>query len=283
MSVYEKLRGFVGNIFQFGFDGVQAKPQGASAMDLVNSTDSGFANLRVATPLVDNDAVTKLYADTLTKPLIVKRQADTSASLPNNTAVRGFVVVTTAGSGAVIGDLLFDNGQNDAAPMTILGGGPQEGRTIAVTDPLTGGTITFDAESLYIWDSDGSSWVKIGDIGSVTGAERVIEVPFVFGDENGNVESTADIPANAKITRTVVDITTVFDDGDTTIELGRASSAALLQTSDANRPTLVSQFNCKEVIAWGGTAGKARVTLGGGTTNSTGAGTAYFFYTTPNS
>ena len=164
--LFRKLRGIIGAILQLDAknNGPQLK-NNSGAMEIRNGDDTGFAVARVATPVGDNDAVNKKYADTLEKPIIVSRQADTSTSIPNNTTTRGFVVVTTAGSGASIGDILYDDGSN-SGQMEILAA--IEGRTIAVTDALSGGTISFEADSIYIWDEDGTAWVKIGDIGSVT-------------------------------------------------------------------------------------------------------------------
>jgi len=61
---------------------------------------------------------------------IISRQADCSAALPANTGARGWVVVTIAGPGAEIGDLLYDNGSG-VGNMTIVAA--IESRTIVVT------------------------------------------------------------------------------------------------------------------------------------------------------
>lgn len=279
-DVYQKIRGLIGTIFQLGLGGPQLKPSGTGVIEHRDSADAAFAIARGATPVGDNDLVTKLYADQLTKPLIVKRQADTSSSIPANTATRGFVVVTTAGSGAVIGDVLFDDGTG-VGTMTILAGGPQEGRVIVVTDALAGGTIEFDADTMYIWDDDALTWIKAGDIGSVTGADRVICVPFDFNDQGGTVDSTAEVPASAIITKSIIKITTDFDGTSPTITLGNSASPALAQAASVNRPTQIAEYHCEEIIAWGGVADEVRVTVGG-TAATQGVGTAYLFYSTPN-
>ena len=75
-------------------------------------------------------------------PLPVSRQANCSVAIPNNTAVEGWVVPTTFGSGVVNGDLLYDDGTSTG---TMEISARVEGRAITVTDALTGGTITFPA------------------------------------------------------------------------------------------------------------------------------------------
>ena len=42
----------------------------------------------------------------------IYRQANCSKGIPNNTLVEGWVLVSTPGNGAELGDLLFDNGSN---------------------------------------------------------------------------------------------------------------------------------------------------------------------------
>lgn len=284
MSGFKKIKGLIGTIgnkFQFGYKQVMAKAQGGTAIDFRDKDDLAYANVRVASPIGDNDATPKLYVDTQSKPLIVKRQADTSTAIPNNTATRGFVVVTTAGSGAVIGDVLFDDG-SASGQMTILNGGPGEGRTIAVTDPLTGGTISFDADSIYIWDADGISWIKIGDIGSVTGATRVISVPFTFNDQGSFVDSTSLVPAGAVVLSSTVDFSVAFDGTAPTVSIGNSGNTSLVQGVSDNDPTEVGNHQNDEVIAWTGGALPVRVSVGGSLATA-GSGVAYVVYATPNS
>ena len=174
-------------------------------------------------------------------------------------------MVTTAGTGAAIGDLLFDDGSS-SGNMEILSA--VNGRTIATTVALTGGTIEFETDSIYTWDSDGSSgsvqWVKIGDIGSVVGAQRLIR--FAIG--TATVDSSSEIPANARILRCDVDITTAYN-GGATIEVGVAGGTTdLIQTTTDNNPQaggVPNTYAKEQDTAWGGSAAAVRVTLGGAT------------------
>jgi len=172
MGLKKNITGILGTILSIGLGANKVQWKNNTAvMEARNSDDTAFVVVRGLAPVGDSDLVNKKYADALEKPIIVSRQADTSASIPANTAVRGFVVVTTAGSGAVIGDVLFDDGSSGGT-MEILS--IVEGRTLAITDALAGGTVTFETDSIYIWDDDAFLWLKIGDIGALTGPIREV-------------------------------------------------------------------------------------------------------------
>lgn len=274
MGLFRNLAGTMASFFQVGGPTGSALKESSGLMQVRNSDDTGFARLQIDTPLEDSDAVTKLYADTLEKPLIVSRQADTSAALPTNTAVRGFVVVTTPGTGAAIGDLLYDDGSS-AGNMSILSA--VEGRTIAVTDALTGGTITFDADSIYIWDADAGTpeWVKIGDIGSVTGALRIIR----FNVGTATTDSASTISANDRILSASVEVTTPYS-GGATIELGKAGGTTdLIQDANDNRPQSSNTYDKEQDTDWGAGAAAVRATVTGA---GVGAATVIVRYTNPN-
>ncbi len=230
MGLLKKMLGIIGDRFHIDFvnDGPMLK-NNAGVLEIRDADDVALAIVRGATPVGDTDLVNKLYADSLSKPVIVSRQADTSASIPTNTAARGFLVVSTAGSGAVIGDLLFDDGSS-SGPMAILAA--IEGRCIAVTDALTGGTVTFEADSIYIWDDDGTTWVKVGDVGNVTGAMRVIR--YIL-DNTASQDSATSIDANNVIHSAQLKLTTPYS-GGATINVGTTADADLILDELDNNP-----------------------------------------------
>ena len=280
MGLFKNLRGTLESFFNIGGPTGPALKDNSGVIQARNFDDTAYARVQGASPTDDNDLVTKKYADTLSKPLIVARQADTSVALPTNTASRGLVVVTTAGTGAAIGDLLFDDGSG-SGNMEILTA--VNGRTIATTVALTGGTVEFEADSIYLWDSDGSSgsvqWVKIGDVGAVTGAERLIR--FAIG--TATVDSSTTIPANARILRCDVDITTAYN-GGATISIGVAGGTVdLIQTTSDNNPQaggVPNTYAKEQDTAWGGSTAAVRATLTGA---SSGVGVVRVFYSQANS
>lgn len=273
MSIFKKIRGTIETIWQIGRSGPNIKDN-SGVVEIKNSDDSALAVIRFATPVADTDGVNKLYADSIVKPVRILRQADCTSALPNNTAVRGWVVVSTAGTGAVIGDLLYDDGSSTGT-MSIVA--KVEGRVIATTDALAGGTATFDADSVYIWDEDGSAWVKIGDIGSLTGAIR--EIRYVL-DTTASQDSASQIPANARLVSSDVKITTPYS-GGATITVGSTSTATLCQAATDNNPQAAATYSVEhEDTAWEGTASVVRTAISG--TPGAGAGVCTVRYCTPN-
>jgi len=274
-NIYKNLEGTLATIFQFGIDRPNIRSLVTGELEVRNAADSGYAIMRVATPVGDNDAVNKLYADTLSKPLIVSRQANTSVSLPANTGVRGFVVVSTAGSGAAVGDILYDDGTG-AGTMTIL---PAiEGRTIAVTDALTGGTVTFETDSIYIWDDDGTAWLKIGDIGSVTGAIRAIRYTITNA---ASQDSASSIPANERILLAWFEVTTPYS-GGAAIAVGNTTTTDLFMGTAQNKPQGAAGkiYTVEQDTANGGSPSVVRTTITGAP--AAGAGVVMVWFTSPN-
>jgi len=273
MSIFKKIRGTLETIWQLGLGGPNIK-NNSGVVEMKNSDDSALAVIRFATPVADTDGVNKIYADSLEKPLIVGEQANCSAALPNNTGARGWVVVSTAGTGAVIGDVLYDDGSGSGT-MAIVG--KVEGRMIAITDALAGGTATFDTDSTYIWDEDGSVWVKIGDIGSVTGAVRTIRFAL---DNSASQDSTSQIPANARLVSCDVKITTPYTAG-ATITVGSTSTATMAQETTDNNPQANATYSVDhEDTAWEGTASVVRVAVA--TAPAAGVGVCTVRYCNPN-
>lgn len=62
MSFLSKIRGTIESLFQLGLGGPQLKANGA-AIEARNAADAAFAVVRVATPVANEDAATKLYVD----------------------------------------------------------------------------------------------------------------------------------------------------------------------------------------------------------------------------
>lgn len=273
MGIFKNLTGILGNLFQIGGTlGPQVK-NNSGVLEARNSDDSGYTQVRVLAGVDDNDAITFKQLKSTKGVMVVKRQADCSAALPNNTATKAVVVVTTAGTGTSLGDLLWDDGSS-AGTMEILSA--VEGYVIATTDALTGGTISFDPDSLYCWDEDGGSWVKIGDIGSVTGSVR--EIRFIL-DNSASQDSTSTIPANARVIFASIETTTAYS-GGATITMGTTASASLFQGTTDNDPQTNLNIYAKEQDTGSGAASVLRITIAGAP--AAGAGVAVVRYISPN-
>jgi len=105
MSIFSKIRGTIEQIFQIGLGGPQIK-NNAGAVELRNSDDTDFTIVRGATPVGDNDLVTKAYlGDQLVTGSVrsVRLELNTDAvqesikEIPANAVVlRARVNITTA-------------------------------------------------------------------------------------------------------------------------------------------------------------------------------------------
>ncbi len=271
-DIFKNLRGIIGYLFQLGKDGPNLK-NNSGVIEFKSADDLSFVKVRAAAPEGDHDVVTMKYFTTTKGNVIIADQADCSSAIPNNTAVRRYLVVTTAGSGAAIGDLLFDDGSSTGV-MEIISA--VEGRTIAITDALTGGTVTFDPDSTYCWDLDNSRWVKIGDIGSVSGAIRAIR--FVI-DNTATQDSDTLIPAGARVFECCLEITTAYS-GGAVIVVGSTGDTDLLMESTKNVPQASGKrWSVEQDTAWV-SEGVVRVSITG--TPAAGAGVVIVKYSVPN-
>lgn len=269
VDLLKNLTGIFGNLWRLGgATGPQLK-NASSVFELRNSDDSGYVKGRCAAPVGDYDIVNKYYADSLEKPLIVKRQANCSAALPANTGVRGWVAVTTAGTGAVIGDILYDDGTG-VGNMTIVVA--VEGRTIIVTDELTGGTIYLHADTLYVWDSDGSEWIE------AAGAEVGVRKCISFSITTATADSAEKIPANAKVINVMLKIDTPYSAGGL-IDIGTTGDTDLVLDQTENNPEVANTYLKEQLTAWGGASGVVRATVSGAP--AAGAATILVEYSKP--
>ena len=268
---FKKLAGTLRSYFQVGGTSGPRWKNNAGVWEAKNSDDSAFAEIRALAPTGDRGVVTRKYLESYENTLIVKRQADCSAALPPNTGVRGIVVVTTAGTGAVIGDVLYDDGSS-VGNMEILAA--IEGRTILVTDALAGGTVAFLADTRYTWDADGGSW--LAEINITSGAIR--SVRYVL-DNTATQDSTITVPANARIYDCIVEITTPYSAG-ATISVGRVGSVSLCQATTDNDALTAGEYSVEQDTAWGATTLVVRTTIAGAP--AAGAGVVIVNYCIPN-
>ena len=222
MKLWKKIRGTIEDIFQIGLNGGINLKNVGGVLEIKNEGDSALVVIRSAQPVGDNDVATKKFVETINGFNIVVEQANTSVAIPTNTVVKRNLVVTTGGNGASIGDLLFDDGSGSGAMEIIVA---STNRTIAVSKALTGGTVSFDADSINTWDADDSTWTKIGDIGSVTGAVRTIR--YEIGN-TATQDSTSIIPLGARVLSSKLEITTSYS-GGATINIGTTTDVDAFQ------------------------------------------------------
>jgi hypothetical protein len=266
---FQNLRGIIGNLFQLGLGGPNLK-NNAGAIEARNAGDSAFAIMRVASPAADNDVANKQYVDTMAGATIVTDQFNGNNPLPANTATEHFYVVTTSGANATIGELLWDDGTGIGTTVVLVA----TARMIATESALTGGTISLNANSLYIWDTTGLTWVNAGG-SSISGALRIIKLTITNA---ASQDSAASIPANATVLSCMLDVVTPYSPG-ATISVGRNGSLSLLQSTTQNLATIAGQYVTEQDTSWGGSALPIRVTIAGAP--AAGAGYCVVQYTVP--
>lgn len=274
MSLFDVLTGTINTFFQIGGPAyARLKALLTGQLELRTSDDTAYANFRAAHPLIDNDVATKLYVDSANGAVLISGQFNGGSALPANTSTRRFLVVTTSGATASIGQLLFDDGSGTGNMVVISA---LEGRLIVVTQALTGGTATFAADSIYVWDAQGGTWVLSGDVAGYTGAERVIKMTL---NNAASQSSASQIPANATILRTIVLVTTPFSAG-ATLTLGRSGQATLLRSATDSVLQTAASYRNDEPKSWGASATTVLATIGNAP--SVGAAEVYITFSVPN-
>lgn len=269
MALFKRLAGIVGNLFQIGGPGGPAIKNNAGAIEHRNAADTAFAIARGATPVGDNDLVTKQYADTLAYAIPVSLQFNGNNALPANSGTEQYYVVTTTGANGTVGQLLWDDGTG-VGTVTVLPA--KTGNTIVTTAAFSGGTITLASNQEYVWS--GAAWVNISP--SVAGA--IYEIRFAITTAASQSSATT-IPANAIVLRAYLDVTTPYSAG-ATIQVGQTGTTALLMGTADNFPTVAGIYDADQDTAWGASALAALVTIGAAP--AAGAGFCGVLYTLPN-
>lgn len=189
-----------------------------------NQDDDAYVIARGAHPVDDNDLVTKYYLETRAD-VRVTGQIDGGSPPAAGTAGRIFIC-TTAGGAYTLGYLYRDDGTQWVEIV------PGEGLVIAVTDALTGGTDEYEADHLYIWDADNTEWDDLGPSPTPTSTVKTARLSIVYTDTGANL--VVNIPANAIVTKVMLNVTQAWDDSNPTVEVGDATDADRLMTALGN-------------------------------------------------
>lgn len=232
----------IGANFEVGKNGVRVK-HNSGAAEIRNNADADFAVLRAATPVGDDDVVTKGYLERRYN-LAVTGQINGGAPPAAGTPGRVYIC-TTAGGTYTINYLYRDDGSTWEEIV------PYEGMIIGITDALTGGTVEFLADHVYIWDLDAAEWDDVGPSASST--SKLIEqrtVTLAYTDAGGNNIGAA-VPANAKVLEARVNVTQAFDGTTPTITIGDGSDPDRLMTIDENDLTETGLFDAPVQYIYG--------------------------------
>lgn len=251
-DLWKNLWGTLNSFFQIGGTAGIRWKNNSSVMEARDSDDTDFVPVRGLAATQDDEFVTWKQLLTARGTAIISRQADCTAALPVNTTTRGLVVVSTAGTGAAIGDLLFDNGLN-TGNMTIIAA--IEGQMILVTDSLTGGTVSFDPDTFYAWDADNLEWR--GQVSESSGAVRCLRMAI---DNTAAQASTHKIPANARILRCDVEIVTPYTAGATIMVGWTGDTDGIISTTAGHDPCTAGFYSFEQDTAFKATLDTLLVT-----------------------
>ncbi len=204
------VTGIGGNV-ELGKGGPRIKDS-SGVIEHRNAADDGYVIARGDHPVGDNDLVTKRYLETRAD---VQVTGQINGGSPPGVVQGAVYIVTTAGGGYSLKELYY-GGASSWELITV-----PEGLTIVVTDALTGGTDEYEADTVYVWDEDGSTWVKIGPSVSVTGVEKNERVTIDYTDVgNNNVGSP--IPINGIVNKVIVNVTQAFNGTTPLLNIGDA-------------------------------------------------------------
>ncbi len=257
----------IGNSVEFGKSGGRIK-NNAGVLEVRNNADSAYAIMRGADPIADSDLVTKKFLETQVN-VFVTGQINGGAA-PG--VVDGAVyIVTTAGGAYALGELW--RGESGAWVQITV----PEGLTISVTDALTGGTDTYEADHRYLWDEDSSTW---GDIGPVAAATKVVKsqrAGLVF-DSAATVAIGSALPVSSRAQKVIVDVTQAFDaTGPATAQVGDAGDTDRLAAVAEIDLTTVGTYICDCYHNYGAET-QANITFSAGTGGTAGTATVEIVY-----
>jgi len=201
----------VGSTVELGNGGTKLK-ENSGIMESRNNADSAYAVFRAATPVGDDDVVTKGWVE---RRYGIKITGQINGGSPPAASSYGRIFIcTTAGGAYTLKYLYRDTG---SAWEEIV---PIEGMTVAVTDALSGGTDEYEADTVYVWDADAGTWDKVGPIiDPNTGLMNHVKVTLTHTDTGDNNVGSA-LPSGAVVMSVSANVSQVFDGSVNELKVG---------------------------------------------------------------
>lgn len=254
-----KRHGLVGigvNV-EIGKDGPRIKNT-SGVVEFTNQADDAFAKIRADHPTGENDVVTLKYLRTRAN-IVVTGQINGGSPPAAGTAGRIFMCTTTGGS-YTAGVLYYDNGVTwEAVPV-------EDGTSIKIADDLTGGTLEFLGEHIYVWNADSSTWVDIGPAPADTQMVKTRRITLDYTDTGAN-NIGAVIEANSIPLEISLNVLQAFDGTNPIIEFGDGVDADRLgAANESNLKKLGVQVIDCEYLYGIATQLLATLTIGGSPT-----------------
>ena len=211
----------VNSVVELGKGGANVK-NSSGVVEARNNADDAYAVVRAASPVAANDVVTKAYLEAYGSPVVYGNIYDVGAGVGGSTQFTGagqeglLAICNDTGLTGFTKNYLYrlDTWDTDVDNSTWTEIVPTEGMTFAMTDASSGGDETYEADHVYIWDTDGTpSWQDIGPAASQTYYVKAVSGNALETDGDGSHTldaSAPSIPAAARITDWQVDVIAAF-------------------------------------------------------------------------
>jgi hypothetical protein len=235
----------------------------AGVLEARNNADSAMAIMRGADPVSATDFVTKQYLEAAGAIAVIGNIYDSGGSTPASTQFtgagqEGAIAICNESVGSFTDTYLYrlDTWNTDVATSTWTEIVPSEGNSMAITDTTSGGSPTYTAEHMYIYDADGGTWVDVGSAYTADAITKSFRAALVFGTSSPLAIGTP--AANSIVTQVMVDVTEAFDGTAPTLNVGTAGTADLyMDETEIDLTTIGTYIVDIYKLDGGGTAAQA--------------------------
>lgn len=197
----------------------------SGALEAKNNAEDALAILRSASPVGNNDVVTKQYLETYGLPKIYGYIYDNTGADSDeftSSAQEGLLAlaVDTVGSFTVKKIYRLVTWDTDVSTSTWTEINPTESMTIATRVASPDATIDILGDHLYLYDTDTTSWVDMGPYSpvAITYINKNIRATVQFG--TSSPVAVGNVPSGCIVTQIIVKVTTAFDGTDPTLSIG---------------------------------------------------------------
>lgn len=204
----------------------------AGVIEARNNADSALAIIRALDPVGPNDVITKQYMEAHAAIAVIGNIYDSGASTPASTQFTGAgqegkIAICNESVGSFTATYLYrlDTWLTDVASSTWTEIVPSEANQMAISDTSSGGTPTYTAEHVYVYDADGGTWVDAGSAYTANKINKHFRAALAFGTSSPLAIGTP--PANSIVSKLIVDVTEAFDGTAPTLNIGTAGTADL--------------------------------------------------------
>jgi hypothetical protein len=222
----------VSAVLEFSKGGAKVK-NSSGVVEARNNGDSAYAVVRGADPVNANDLVTKQYLEAHAAIAVIGNIYDSGGSTPASTQFTGAgqegkIAICNQSVGSFTIDYLYrlDTWNTDVATSTWTEIVPTEGMSINVTDASSGGTDTYLADHIYIYDADTTTWIAVGPAAADVSISKNLQA-VLADDTSSPLACGTPSAANSVITKVIIKVTTAFDGTAPLLDIGISGTTDL--------------------------------------------------------